>query len=91
MKCVTFCNIMGKKRLYFPSVSHSHLIDVNLGLCRGLQESTAAPLTGEILALFLPDHPLVFQITLITHQDHWNLKRNTSTEFSDLNESFKHQ
>lgn len=51
------------------------LIDVNLGLCRRLQESTAVPLAGEILALFFPDHPLVFQIAFITHQDHRHVIR----------------
>ena len=49
---------------------HTHVIDSNLCLGRGLHEGAVAELPGEVEPLVLAHHPLVLEVALVPHQHH---------------------
>ena len=67
--CLFMVQVFTKKK--------THIIDPNLGLCRGLHEGTVVELPGHVEALVLADNPLVLQVALVTHLErkYFNLQK----------------
>jgi hypothetical protein len=50
-----------------------NLLHVDLSL-RGCLQKGGVELTGQVVALILAHNPLILQVALVTHEDHWDLK-----------------
>ena len=48
----------------------THVVDADLGLCRGLHEGAVAELARQVEALVLPHHALLLEVTLVADQHH---------------------
>ena len=53
----------------------THVVDADLGLCRGLHEGAVAELARQVEALVLPHHALLLEVTLVADQHHGHVVR----------------
>ena len=59
-----------KKAQRKPHTKHTHIVDPNLGLGRGLHEGAVVELPGEVEALVLAHDALLLEVALVAHQHH---------------------